>query len=241
MSDWSRFPQPVGLWLFNEGAGGLVNDLSGNGNVGTLQGTAHFGLGKFGSALVLDGDSDFVDCGDIDAIDVATELTVLARVYHNNITADQVIASKADGSWNFGFVFYRDDAGSETARTDMYKIYLQAGVNTVYLEGSTGSSPLKTWTQVAFTWVKGSATGLRLYVNGIEDAESPVDSSSIGDLNAAAYALQIGISPSDSDYFNGLIDHVMIFNRALTASQIAQLYQNPFPWFKRDPIELWAA
>ena len=41
--------------------------------------------------------------------------------------------------------------------------------------------------------------------------------------------------------FEGLIDNVVYWNRALTASEIALLYREPFCMFEQDPIELWSA
>ena len=58
----------VGLWLFDEGEGDVVNDISGNENHGTFNGTPEWTEGVFGGALdcsagghVLIKDSDSLD------------------------------------------------------------------------------------------------------------------------------------------------------------------------------------
>ena len=68
----------VSLWLMNEGTGDRVFDLSGNRNDGTLVNNASWTKGRFGSAIICDGTSDYIDCGDINAIDGASELTLVS-------------------------------------------------------------------------------------------------------------------------------------------------------------------
>ena len=80
---------------------------------------------------------------------------------------------------------------------------------------------LNKWTHVAYVFGDGYA---RLYVNGqlIDEKESTPDFSWMNELD-----LYIG---KFSDYwypFNGLIDEVRIYNRALTAEEVMALYQEP--------------
>jgi len=63
-----------------------------------------------------------------------------------------------------------------------------------------------------------SAAG-RLYVNGVEAASGSM-AGSIGSSDNFA----IGNSPSSSEPFSGTIDEVNAFTRALSASEIASLY-----------------
>lgn len=72
------------------------------------------------------------------------------------------------------------------------------------------------WYHVAATY-NGAST--RLYVNGVEDGLRPGVWSS-----ANAPPLSIGQRGSNEDFFNGLIDEVEIFNRALSIAEIQSLY-----------------
>ena len=57
------------IYSFDEGQGTTVKDLSKNGNDGTLQGDATWANdGKFGGGVSLDGDEDYVDCGENDEL-----------------------------------------------------------------------------------------------------------------------------------------------------------------------------
>ncbi len=49
----------AGLWLFDEGTGNVVKDISGNGNDGEFAGPK-WGQGKFGKALEFDGTPNYV-------------------------------------------------------------------------------------------------------------------------------------------------------------------------------------
>jgi len=42
-------------------------------------------------------------------------------------------------------------------------------------------------------------------------------------------------------YWNGRVDHVILWNRVLSDSEIQRIYRNPFCMFERESIELWTA
>ena len=54
----------VAAYGFNEGAGSMVTDASGNGNHGTISGAQWSNSGQFGKALVYDGVNDWVTISD---------------------------------------------------------------------------------------------------------------------------------------------------------------------------------
>ncbi len=66
---------------FDEGAGTSAGDLSGNGNVGALQGASWTTAGKFGGALSFDGASSRLRVPDAASLDVTSALTVEAWVF----------------------------------------------------------------------------------------------------------------------------------------------------------------
>src|SRR5882724_6472793 len=79
----------VGWWTFDgkDMAGNYAFDKSGNGNRGTLTGTNGLPvrtLGKIGQGLNFDGVDDYVNAGDINALDGASQFTVSAWVYQRS-------------------------------------------------------------------------------------------------------------------------------------------------------------
>ncbi len=67
----------VGLWLFDEGKGGVVKDSSGKGNDGEIFG-AEWVAGQFGSALEFDGTDDYVNAGNDSSFDITDAMTLAA-------------------------------------------------------------------------------------------------------------------------------------------------------------------
>jgi Concanavalin A-like lectin/glucanases superfamily len=73
--------------------------------------------------------------------------------------------------------------------------------------------PLNTWTHLSATY---SASTLRLFVNGTQ-----VSTRSVGTpLGASNLPLRIGGNAVWSEWFQGRIDEVRVYNRALTAAEI---------------------
>src|SRR5262245_30746986 len=77
---------------------------------------------------------------------------------------------------------------------------------------ATAALTANTWTHLAATYDR---TTIRLYVNGVQVA-SAAQTAAISTSNAA---LTIGAN-TYGEYFNGLVDEVRIYNRALTAAEI---------------------
>lgn len=84
---------------------------------------------------------------------------------------------------------------------------------------TTGTIPLSAnaWT---FVCVTVSGTTLALYVNGRSDTSATRTSQ------AATGVTNIGASKTPGNYFSGCIDDIRIYNTALTAAQIQEMYEN---------------
>ena len=206
----------VGCWLFNEGTGGKVYDLSGNGDIGTLQGNAYFTSGKFGSALEFDGTGDYVDCGN-GAGNITDGMTWTFWVNMNNMS----------GSQDHEFLSKYTSLGTNRA----YRIVTSAADNKILRfaaseDGTAGTVSSNDWSNFfsfgewIFVAITKQGSTLSAYKNGVY-----VSSKTDIIWTGAATSFKIG---GTTTYFNGVIDHVMIFSRALSASEIAQLYRDPF-------------
>src|SRR4030042_1197131 len=216
--DWNR--SLVGWWSFESYNTTGRYDNSTYNNFGNFSGglsTSNITTGKYGNALSFDGTDDYLDAGDIAAIDAATQLSACAWVKHNSITSDDTMGGKWDTT--IGFVLLRDDVGANSGRTDTYTFTADGGAPYAQLEGATNASVAGVWTHVCGTYISGSATGLRLYINGVEDPNSPVSTTSIGSIDSGSTPLEIG-AVSSTRYFDGTIDEVRLYNRALSPEEI---------------------
>lgn len=88
---------------------------------------------------------------------------------------------------------------------------------------STTGTPLNTWSHVV---VRNTAGSMRFFINGVMDSPNPT-------FNGTPNFVVMGDSNS-SEYFVGNIDEVGVWNRALTDSEITQLYNagsgNAYPF-----------
>jgi len=193
--------------LMNEGSGNKVSDLSGNGNNGTLVNDTHFVTGKFGGALEFDGTGDYVTVADNPTIDLAGSFTILVWIKPGDITTQQRIVAK-----NLAYYF---EINTSKLRTYCY------GLSAPGYHSSNGAPTINVWQQVAVTY---DGTAIRFYFNGISDGSAV---ATTGSVTNTANALTFGGVGIGQPYL-GQIDHAMIYNRALSASEIALLYRKPF-------------
>lgn len=220
----------IGWWTFDGDT--LINnvtDSSNNSNNGRLVNfpatSSAVSLGKIGQGLMFDGTNDYVHVGDVQTVDDATSLSGCAWTKVSSTTADSYIFAKSNGITD-GFVFFRDDVDSLSSRTDTYTIYIgeSSGTGSVRLSAATNSSKPNIWIHVCFTYLENATGGLRLYINGIEDANSPVSTAGIIGLNSGGNFLTLGSGSTGATNFNGSLDDIRIYNRVLSIQEIKQIY-----------------
>jgi hypothetical protein len=86
----------------------------------------------------------------------------------------------------------------------------------------TAAIPVGSWQHVAVTWTGNDGT---LYVNGVQvgrNTSMTINPSMMGSTTAN----WIGRSQYNDPYLAGLVDEFRIYNRALSASEITQLYNS---------------
>jgi len=200
----------VGHWSFD---GGNALDNSGNGNDGEVYGATSVD-GISGKALDFNGTDDYIDFGDWIPVSGITARTVTAWVRtSSDLNKDQIVEWGGDDTgerWSF----YIDVNG--TLRIE------SAGDG----GNSNGIVDDNTWHLVAVTYNgNGELSGCKLWIDGELDYEvistNPVNTS-------ITTGVDIGkASVLGSRCFDGLIDEVRIYNRALSHSEIRSLYLNP--------------
>ena len=196
--------QPSGLvaaYSFNEGSGSSVADASGNNNKGTLVGAVTWtNQGRFGNALVFDGSSGRVDIADSPSLHLTTAITLEAWVNPTTVS----------NKWRDVVYKGNDNYYLEGTSNKKSLAAARAGTKNVY---ATAALPANTWTHLAVTY--DNATAL-LYINGVLVSSL----ASTAAIATSTYPLQIGGDSIYGQYFQGLIDEVRVYNRALSQSEI---------------------
>ncbi len=206
----------VAQWEFD----GNAQDSSGNGNNGVIFNGATWTTGKFGGAFQFDGVDDYVSIvNNSGSLNLDNSFTLTAWISSAGSSAEQGIIYKINPSPTW--VGYHFDLMSGS--NDM-KLRCMAH-NTTSVSGNAISSSALTKNQWHFVaCVRDTASGkISLYVDGIQ-AATPTTDNSAGKNIINSVPLNIGSSFNNAKYFNGAIDKVKIFSRALSASEIQELY-----------------
>src|SRR2546426_10796669 len=194
----------VAAYGFSEGAGPTVADASGNNHTGTLGGGVTWtAAGRYGSALVFNG-AGFVTIPDTAALQLTTAMTLEAWVSPTTVSSvwRDVIYKGNDNYYLSGTSTNASwPAGGGTF-----------GGTTIETYG-TAAVAVNTWTHLAVTY---DGATVRLYVSGVQVSSL----ARTGSLATSTNPLQIGGDSIWGQYFQGTIDEVRVYNRALSAAEI---------------------
>tara|TARA_Y100000310_G_scaffold286571_1_gene310884 strand:+ start:368 stop:2524 length:2157 start_codon:yes stop_codon:yes gene_type:complete len=196
---------------------GDVLDFVGS-NHGTNYG-ASFIEGKFGQALDLDGDDDYINLGDIDVIN---EITISAWINPKlisggdtwNSTNPRYILAKMDTQFikmNYAFRILGDKLD--------FTIYDNKFEG---LKESSGSIKKDEWQQIMVTFKNN---GVATFYNNGEKSESGTISGSLIANNENA---EIGKQKNNQRFFTGSLDELKIWNRALSEQEAKEEYNYYF-------------
>jgi fibronectin type 3 domain-containing protein len=197
-------PGLVGAWAFGEGMGSTTADASGNGNAGTINGADWSSQGRFGNGLDFDGNGNTVRVPSAASLNLGSAMTLSGWIQPTVIQDgwDTILHRQTEN-------YFLTASGNGAMRPAAGGAF---GGNTSTIEAPS-AIPLATWSYVATTW-DGSTQ--RLYVNGTQVATRDVG----GSLPASANPLWIGGNQPYGEYFEGRIDEVRVYNRALTQGEI---------------------
>ncbi|HDZ69172.1 MAG TPA: hypothetical protein ENH43_01990 [Phycisphaerales bacterium] len=219
---WEPEPlsEPIAYWKFDEGQGDTAYDSAGD-NDGTVYG-AQWTTGQVNGALSFDGEEDYVDCGNPSELN-PEYVTIEAWIKTSSTGSTDSIVGKDKSSWPQQRVWgFRKRGDNEKLEFIVFKTDSDfAGIDD--WDFATGITNISDgiWHHVAGTW-DGSI--IKIYVDGQEDgSKGYVGSLQQGQTNNVFIGKMETFDPS---YFNGLIDDVRIYDRALSADQIQQLYED---------------
>lgn len=208
----------VGLWHLN----GNSNDVSGTGANGTdTSVTYSLANGKLNQGAGFNGTTSKISLGtNISALKLTSNFTVSAWVKTSASGVNQFIFQTY---YNTGF-----PAGFYFAISSANKLILLSGKKTgstvnVDYAAATGVTSINDgkWHYVVGTW-DGSA--LRVYVDGNLETSTSWANAPVYDTTSQQRIGNGNQSGTETNFFNGAIDEVAVFNRALTDQEIRRWY-----------------
>jgi len=209
----------VGYWHLDEGTSTLAYDNSGYGNNGTLYNTPTWQTSnncRAGGCLDFNGTNEYVGVSSNNTLDLSSVGSV--AVWIN-------IPSSWSGSLYPNVVSKGANAGWDT---DGWSIYAFGPASNAIGIGFRNGGTVKNvsftnslkdqWIHIVGVW---NGSNIYIYENGV------LKNSSAQTISppVTSYPVTIG-RDNGSQYFDGLIDEVRIYNRALSVTEILQMYND---------------
>jgi hypothetical protein len=220
-----RYQGCVGHWLMAEHGGLTVYDLTGrplsNGVLTNMDPATDWTLGSQGPRLDFDGSNDYVSLGNAstgDPLDLGQandSFTLLCRFTPASSGSLRILVKRASGSNAWAYVW-----GLTSLRLD-FQLW-NATANPLL----TGASTLSQNTRYSAAAVRDHANGLlRMYLNGLPDGTAANNAGNF----AVATATEIARgNVSFTSHYQGTIEEVRIYNRALTPAEILSWHSEPY-------------
>lgn len=197
----------VAYWKLDETSGTRFdstansNDLTDNNSVGSVTGVV-------GNAADFDG-TNYLSAPNDSAFNTTGEFTVTVWIYSTIVTGAQGVV----GVWHVGgrqWLIVR--------QSSLLRFYCSStGINFTYISSPV---PTNTWSFVAAGY---DGSNIFISLNGGAMTTTPFTGPIYG---ASGQNLEVGAYFGGSYLFYGLIDEIGIWHRALTASEITQLYNS---------------
>jgi len=221
-------------YRMDEGGGSNVLDSSNNGNDGTIYNASWTTESKEGYALSFDGQDDYVEVPNSASLNTTTAITIVAWVKLNALDNSverqrQGIVSKysAEEGKRAYELYFDDTVFTTTQNRFVFAISSTKAPFTGGVIYSDITPSVGQWYCVVGRFKADEF--MQIWING-EDHTGGFAYGSLpwgiatNDLN-----LYISKQYDTQGYFNGVIDEVRIYDRALTACEIQQLYQRGSP------------
>jgi len=223
-SAWSADSnEPICHWRFDEGQGDIAYDSAGD-NHGTIYG-AQWTTGWLDGALSFDGIDDYVEVPDNNSQQITTnQITACAWIKLNEDvgnTQDRIICKQENGVTHwvltvFGEGYYPGCTGNQLVFHD------SDGMHFYEICVSPTNLIPNQWYHVAAT---DNAGQIRIYLNGELD-ESCDDGYGIPPIINAPITIGNVMTRrwGPQFFFNGKIDDARIYDRALSAEEVQEIY-----------------
>ncbi|HEY3856223.1 MAG TPA: LamG domain-containing protein [Verrucomicrobiae bacterium] len=198
-------------WPLDDGAGVKPVDLSGNGFTGTLVNNGAWTPGEITNAVSFSAASDqylTAGSGPGTLLGGATSATISAWI-------------KTTSTFSFGF-----------ADTTGHRFFVSSAGSIIYWVAENGSSSYPSssytfdgnWHWITMVFNAGTITG---YIDGAPQTITPGGASPASSLSSPLGSFDVAMNPSGSAYYSQSADDVRIYNRALSSTEITNLYQWP--------------
>jgi hypothetical protein len=210
---------PAGLVLHYDasryGSGTVVNDLSGFGNNGTLDGGTAFSSSNKG-LFVFDGSNDLITVANSASLRPTTELTIELWLRASVVQTSGWTKLIGHNPYANGYLIFLEASATQEIRATIFTSSGEIRCNTPVRITANN------FIHVVFTFKMGDA--IRSYFNADPSTVSTLPTGTFTYANTAA-PIQIGGTESPN-FFNGGMGSIKIYNRALTENEVEQNFNS---------------
>ena len=175
--------------------------------------------GKWNGAMSFDGQNDYVDCGNDSSLNPTDEITISAWI------------NALSTSWTY--VVAKNDGGCDNSAYGLIITDIGAPRLLIWDSGMFGAD---------YTGGALVSTGVWHFVIGTYDGSNIITYLDGNEVKNIAHVGSIDLSPIDcfvgkreeAQFFNGSIEEVRIYNRALTSAEIRQSYLSSLRKFNKS-------
>jgi len=206
----------IGYWSFDEGSGITANDSSGNGNNGTLVNGPIWTPGEIAGALSFDGVDDYVSF----ASQAQSTISISAWVYAQ-ATPGNVFPRIIDMP---GYVLFLAEPSNPKSNPASLGFLSRRSDGDGEWNTPANSMAYNSWNHVAVVYDSSSTSNnADLYINGVKQTISKINPPRGTQTSNEGEGI-IGNHIPLNRGWDGLIDELRIYNRALSAAEIVSLY-----------------
>lgn len=243
---------PVGWWKLDENTGTNAYDSSGNGSTGTATGSPNYVPGKIGSAISLNGSSQYYNMGDpaSGVLDFGTGSFSMAAWFKpgGSTLFNAKVISKGAFAGSDGYEMLLDSSTADNQLTVTIGGDGFGGAN-FYLRTENGFTDTTAFHHALFVF-DATNSKAKIYVDGVPQVVhddtgvscNTIDSDNINSstgsctLTTASSTTNFYLGYDGFNYANLTIDDVKIYNYARSQAQAAYDYSEgqPFAHYKMD-------
>ncbi len=206
----------VGHWNFDESGGNIAYDTSGNLNNGTLVNGPIRQTGvncQVGGCLSFNGSNNFITTNSSTADFGTSNFSISTWINASSLSGVHIIIGKR--VYPPGYIIY----------TNGSSLILQVNDSNANSYTIGNYTYVGTWHNIAVV-VQRTTNQAFYYLDGVLQGTGTSLSASTGSISNSGW-FGIGADQSDqTNVFSGSIDDVRVYNRALSANEISQLYSS---------------
>ena len=194
---------------------GNANDESSNNNNGTVVNSelTTDREGNSNKAYIFTGNGSYINAGNSSSFNLTDAITLSVWVYPNAINGDQGIISKMDTNQGASYDLIITPQGKVRWLEIGPFLYSNSSLNT------------EQWSHILVTF-DSTTLSKKIYINGTLDAESTSNTSQIP-VNSSNFFIGAHQPTNVPNWsINGKIDDIGVWNRALSQSEVLQLYSS---------------